>query len=74
MEDARLLRRKALSELRHGPGPGKQHRDSAFAHASNTPAPNQYTEKAAVQELRQKPRYTKSEYVVDMDRQSGARF
>ena len=50
MEDARLLRKKALSELRYATDPSKQHRDSAFAHASNTPAPNQYTEKAAAQE------------------------
>ena len=40
MEDARLLRKKALSELRNAQGPSKQHRDSAFAHASNSPAPN----------------------------------
>ena len=68
MEGISLLRKKAQAELAKAANSGKKHRDSLFERASNSPAPNQYTEKAATQELRQKPNYTKSEYVVDMNR------
>ena len=74
MENTRLLRKKALAELSKVQTTGRVGRGSVFGPASNTPAPGQYAEKAATQELRQKPNYTRSEYVVDMGRQAGTRF
>ena len=74
MENTKLLRKKALAELAKAQDSRREGRSSVFGPSSNTPAPNQYAEKAATQELRQKPNYTKSEYVVDMGRQRGTRF
>ena len=74
MEGTRLLRKKAMSEYSKALDPGARPRDSAFAHASNVPAPTQYAGEAAAQSLRQKPGYARSEYVVDMARQAGGRF